>query len=327
MAPEKPKDDGRPRGAGQRVVEQPRGRSHPGPARPSAPAARVGRAGTRPGAQGRPVPRPAASSNQQARERQRAAEKDAREADQQAADQEAERAQQAQDGTLGAQDDPIGDDPLTEKQQAARDKELAGVEPSLRDMDTSGHAPNESTRSQQPTNLESKGGTEQPHPTVSARAGKSSRQPGPPGRSHDPVATMRAILESTAGSRTEGGGIRVRATALGYYGFDSPIRRREGDVFTLVPREGTVTEFVLDADGYQLEDRNGFPVTREVKRVLEPAEQFSDKWMEPVDADEEERLTTAQQAIDQKHQELLGERAASNRRGAEGRGNDQPVVD
>lgn len=330
---DKDKDTGRPRGSGQRVVEQPRGRQTPGPASRT-PQNRVGRAGTRPGVQGRPMPRAGVSSSDSTRnrdaQRQREERERTREAEQQAADQEREQAEATERGEgPGTDDDPIGEgDQATDAKKEARTRELAGVDPALRDADTSGYPPNKSTRSQQPTNLESEGGTQQPHPTVAARPAKSSMQGGPPGRSHDSEATARAIMRAAeeAGAGTAEGGIRVRATQVGYIG-DPPIRRREGDVFTLQPREGKFTEPVLDEDGYQMLDRNEFPMTREVKRTQSAAEQFSANWMEPINADEEERLTTAQNAINEQHDQLLRERAGTNRRGAEGRSNDQSVAD
>lgn len=66
--------------------------------------------------------------------------------------------------------------------------------------------------------------------------------------------------------------IKVRATQMGYY---DHVRRHVGDVF------------VVDLSA------------------------FSHKWMERVDGDTPERVTTAKQAIQQQHDEILGGRQAS----------------
>jgi hypothetical protein len=66
--------------------------------------------------------------------------------------------------------------------------------------------------------------------------------------------------------------IKVRATQMGYY---DHVRRREGDVF-----------------------------------VVESS-QFSKKWMERVDAETPERVTTAKQALKEQHDEILGGRQSS----------------
>lgn len=62
--------------------------------------------------------------------------------------------------------------------------------------------------------------------------------------------------------------IKVRAKELGYY---DHARRREGDVFIIANEQA-----------------------------------FSAKWMERVDAATPERMTTANQALRQKHDEILG---------------------
>jgi len=58
--------------------------------------------------------------------------------------------------------------------------------------------------------------------------------------------------------------MKVRATALGYYGHE---RRREGDVFVLEP----IKRIRKDKDGK----------AREV--TIMPEQQFSERWMEKVD--------------------------------------------
>ena len=164
-------------------------------------------------------------------------------------------------------------------------------------------ATSSSTPSQQPTGLENKGGLEQPHPTVAARAAKSGNTAPPPGRSHD--STLRQFAPPGGA-----GTIRVRATATGYY---EHIRRREGDVFDLKPREGTVTEVLHenpddpDSDP-KLDPRTNLPRTRTVKRTITAEEQFSDRWMERVDAAEQERISTSRDAIRKAHDEMLSGR-------------------
>lgn len=77
--------------------------------------------------------------------------------------------------------------------------------------------------------------------------------------------------------------IKVRATAVGYY---DHVRRREGDVF-VIANEGA----------------------------------FSEKWMEVVDPRTRERVTTAKQALEQKHDELIGGRSPAER------ANDESVLE
>lgn len=73
--------------------------------------------------------------------------------------------------------------------------------------------------------------------------------------------------------------MKVRATQLGYY---NHVRRREGDVFTLVEMK--------DADGNQ----------------ISAEDQFSQRWMEPVDDDTPERVSTSQEQIKRQTAELRG---------------------
>lgn len=176
------------------------------------------------------------------------------------------------------------------------------VAPELSDIETGDYPENSSTPSQQPTMLETKGGTEQPHPTMAPRAARSGRglEP-PPGRSHDNSL-------HTAGPKGEGT-LRVRATRTGYY---NHIRRREGDVFTLVGREGMLMQPVMAKakDGEEpeqrLHPRTGEPMFKNVKGTLTAEEQFSENWMEIVSDDEVERTSTSKDAIRKRHDEILG---------------------
>lgn len=90
-----------------------------------------------------------------------------------------------------------------------------------------------------------------------------------------------------------GATIKVRATRLGEYEY---CRRREGDVFVLKPREITVVDPVTRMPLIE----NGKPKTR----VLTAEEQFSPRWMERVDDDTPEALTSAQEALDHAQTEI-----------------------
>jgi hypothetical protein len=80
--------------------------------------------------------------------------------------------------------------------------------------------------------------------------------------------------------------IKVRATVMGEYEY---ARRREGDVFTLKPREITLVD----------------PVTRKPiiengkfkTRLLTAEDQFSSRWMERISDEAEETITGAQAAL------------------------------
>jgi len=106
-------------------------------------------------------------------------------------------------------------------------------------------------------------------------------------------------------AHTASAGIRVRALELGYY---DDQRRRIGDVFTLHDREGTFTEIARDKNGDPKLDKQGYPVTKEVKKVLTAESQFSEKWMERVDPTTPEKVTTPSEALKQKHDEQMAAR-------------------
>lgn len=92
--------------------------------------------------------------------------------------------------------------------------------------------------------------------------------------------------------------MRVRAIVAGYIG-DGPlgmIYRNPGDVFTLIPREIPL----LDAAGKASLDANGKLKTR----TLTAENQFSAVWMQVVDDDEPEVITTAQDEINKQVAEL-----------------------
>lgn len=75
--------------------------------------------------------------------------------------------------------------------------------------------------------------------------------------------------------------IRVRALADGYYGH---VRQREGSVFTLIP------------------------IINGGKVIATAKDQFSEKWMEVVPLKTRERVIGAQEAVNQKTQEIMRSR-------------------
>ena len=91
----------------------------------------------------------------------------------------------------------------------------------------------------------------------------------------------------------EGPRIKVRALRMLYYNFN---RRREGDVFLLIPQYVTVCD-----------KKSGRPVKENgqiKKRLVTAAEQFSEETMERVDKEEVETLSTAQMALNKAQDEL-----------------------
>ncbi len=99
--------------------------------------------------------------------------------------------------------------------------------------------------------------------------------------------------------------IKVRATQAGYIGDGAlgQIYRKEGDVFWLTPREVAVMDRggkpALDADTDE-------PLTR----TLSAESQFSKVWMELVDEDVPEKITTAQKDVNEQIGELNKKGAA-----------------
>jgi hypothetical protein len=93
--------------------------------------------------------------------------------------------------------------------------------------------------------------------------------------------------------------MKVRATAEGYY---DDVLRREGDVFT------------IDATP-RADDPTGMPAV------------FSDVWMEEVDPQTRERVTTPNQMIQQAHDETLKQRHDARTRGGTSTGDAAPLGD
>jgi hypothetical protein len=118
--------------------------------------------------------------------------------------------------------------------------------------------------------------------------------------------------ESAPAKSGQGGLIRVQAIGVGYY---DDKRRRRGDVFTLVPREGTWHEKVYKEtkDGAKEAQREpgGEYTLKEVARVLTAEEQFSKKWMQKVPWATPETETGPNAALRQQHDELVGARSES----------------
>lgn len=121
-----------------------------------------------------------------------------------------------------------------------------------------------------------------------------------------PAARSTTRPAARSGAPVPQGGIRVRATKDGYYG---DARRRAGDVFTLVPIEGTFHEKVLDAAGDPKRDAGGYVYT-EVEKTLSAEDQFSSKWMEKVDGSTPEKTTTGKDKLRQQHDEEMKARRA-----------------
>ena len=88
--------------------------------------------------------------------------------------------------------------------------------------------------------------------------------------------------------------LKVRATRDGTYGhgLKGEIYRREGDVFTITPRE--VAVLTIDPKTDELVPDG----TR--TKMLTCMEQFSERWMEIVENSVPELMTTAQMALDRR---------------------------
>lgn len=85
------------------------------------------------------------------------------------------------------------------------------------------------------------------------------------------------------------------------WGRVAEVRHRDGDVFELKPYFITVTNPKTSKPEF---DENGRPKMR----LLSIEEQFSPQTMQRVDDDEPESYSTAQEAINRQHDELLGGR-------------------
>lgn len=150
-------------------------------------------------------------------------------------------------------------------------------------------------------------GETQPHPENAARMGRTSTVDPPTGRAH---VNRQTDLPSAGGKGT----IRVRALSLGYY---NHVRRREGDVFTLIPLPNGVKEVaVLDKDGEPKEDRFGRLLTKREVGPVTAEDQFSELWMERVSDDHPEKVTTGAEALKAHHDEVLASRMTARGTGS-----------
>jgi|BioPla2DNA2_1021312.scaffolds.fasta_scaffold12243_4 hypothetical protein len=105
--------------------------------------------------------------------------------------------------------------------------------------------------------------------------------------------------ETLENSRAKGETLRVRCIAPEgiYYNF---ARRREGDVFDLVPKKAAKLAQSKGTKQWVPVMENGKPVIV----TISAREQFSEQTMEIVEDGEAESLTTAQMALDRKSAEL-----------------------
>lgn len=119
--------------------------------------------------------------------------------------------------------------------------------------------------------------------------------------------TAAAAQEAKAGlGSVDTRKVKVIATRMGYYQHK---RRREGDVFHLVPLRTVKRATQEDCDkdskltiGMVLKD----PRTRQPIPVIKTAmEQFSEKWMEIVDTDVPTRITGLKEGMRKEHDDIL----------------------
>lgn len=106
---------------------------------------------------------------------------------------------------------------------------------------------------------------------------------------------------SVGRGEARGGGkpIKVRATALGYY---DDQRRRIGDVFTISPARHA-DRFPATLDGKK------HPKAGQANPRAGELKEFSEKWMEFVDASTPVRTTTSQAALNRETHRVAQEKA------------------
>jgi hypothetical protein len=122
------------------------------------------------------------------------------------------------------------------------------------------------------------------------------------------AASTKGAAAGREAAPPAGDTIKVRATAVGFYG---DVRRRIGDVFTIVLRTGTFSEVEQTKDGEPKLTKGTLlqhPITKEVEKTLSAEEQFNPKWMEKVDPATPERAASAQEVIDRDHDAILAAR-------------------
>lgn len=134
--------------------------------------------------------------------------------------------------------------------------------------------------------------------TRAAQVKTNKEQAGPGTKRPTSAAAAQEIRTENLSARTDLKRIKVRAVQMGYYQHK---RRREGDVFTLVP----LRSVERDGRGNPKKD----PKTRmTIPCIITPLQQFSDRWMEIVESSERDRITSPNAAIKLKHDEVIRER-------------------
>lgn len=137
----------------------------------------------------------------------------------------------------------------------------------------------------------------------SQERGSGDKPPMVHGRTHTVENAHSSIPRSTPLRTTDDGIVRdpttiprtrkVRALKLGYY---DDKRRRTGDVFLIrEPYQGEVENTLGEVEQTEIDE-------------------FSDKWMEDVDANTPERITTGRQALKEQHDAELAARRHSGQR-------------
>lgn len=111
---------------------------------------------------------------------------------------------------------------------------------------------------------------------------------------NDPATT----IDNAAKRKELSQRIRVRATRMGYY---MHVRRREGDVFSLIPQNIIETVEEKDLKGRVVGNKK-------VSRLMTAREQFSARWMEEVEPQTPGKVTTGKQDLKAKHDDLIKEK-------------------
>lgn len=115
---------------------------------------------------------------------------------------------------------------------------------------------------------------------------------------HGPTDRKAATNETLAKTKPAAQRIRVRATRTGYY---EHIRRREGDVFDLIPQTGVRLTIGKSPTGRTIQVKTPFTLTAD--------QQFSEMWMEEVHPRTALGTSSSQDEIRRQHDELLALKA------------------
>lgn len=128
-----------------------------------------------------------------------------------------------------------------------------------------------------------------------------SRGPGRPRKNPLPEETAPEV-EAAAPKPVGGGTIRVRAVLGDTVAYFDGVRIRDGEVFTLRPREVPVVEKSKGGKIGPIKKVAGKVATR----IMSAEEQFSERWMVRVDESVEETAPVgAQAALDAAHKQIL----------------------